>query len=275
MVLKSIKTGFFLYDGGVLFGVAPKVAWSAVYPADENNFCQLTMRSLLIQTDGKVVLIDTGVGTKNADIMEEIGFSGLQTWDELLHPYNLTPADVTDVVLTSLHFEHCGGCTYFDYDMNLNLTFPNATVHVAEEQWKSLLNPSERERCMFIPADVMEIFKKEKLHVIKDGETFTVCNGVELHQVTANTNNMLVAYINDGNRDYVFASDVIPTAGNLSLDWLDAHDLYPVQAQDVKDKLLKHAVAENLWVIFPKDNRFDCAKVIKNEDYEVAETLNL
>lgn len=269
MVLKSIKTGFFLYDGGVLFGVAPKVAWSKAYPADENNFCRLTLRSLLIMVDNRVILVDTGIGTKNAEILADFGYSGVQSWDQLLKPYNLTCDDVTDVVLTSLHFEHCGGCTTLDEEGNIDLTFPNATYHISDEQMKAMINPSERERCMFIPTDIMAALKQDKLNVLKE-PVYNLCQGVELKLVTANTVDMIVPYIDEGEYKYIFAGDVIPTSGNVALDWLDAHDLYPVQALDAKDALLKEAVEKDYWIIFPKEDRFDCARIDKDEDYVIA-----
>ena len=274
MVLDSIKTGFFLYDAGVLFGVAPKMAWQGCYPVDSNNLCRLTMRCLMVRTEGKVILFDTGIGVKNADIMEECGFSGLTFWGEMLQPYGVKIEDVTDIVLSSLHFEHCGGCTHINYDQQIELTFPNATVHVSERQWLSLLNPSERERCMFIQADVMEVFKQEKLHVIKEDE-YQICEGVNLKVVDANTKGQIVSYIENNGKTYVFAGDVIPTSANVPLDWLDAHDLYPVDALDTKNSLLKVAAEKGYAIVFAHDEGVDCATVSKTDDFQINEKIKL
>ena len=267
MVLNSIKTGKFLYDGGSLFGVAPKLAWSEFYPADTDNRCTLVMRSLLVQTDNKKILFDTGVGLKHADVMEEFGFYDMRNIVEEVEKCGCKCEEITDIVLTSLHFEHCGGTTYLDFDQNIALTFPNATVHVGERQWVSMLNANEREKYMIIPSDVMEAFKKEKLHVLKEDEALSP--EVELKLVDGHTQAQIVAYIHDGDQTFVFAGDTIPTGANVHLDWLDAHDIEPLKALETKKAILDDAIANDYWMIFPHDARFACAKIQKEEDYHI------
>lgn len=267
MVLNSIKTGKFLYDGGSLFGVAPKLAWSEFYPADTDNRCTLVMRSLLVQTDNKKILFDTGVGLKHADVMEEFGFYDMRNIVEEVEKCGCKCEEITDIVLTSLHFEHCGGTTYLDFDQNIALTFPNATVHVGERQWVSMLNANEREKYMIIPSDVMEAFKKEKLHVLKEDEA--LCPEVELKLVDGHTQAQIVAYIHDDDQTFVFAGDTIPTGANVHLDWLDAHDIEPLKALETKKAILDDAIANDYWMIFPHDARFACAKIQKEEDYHI------
>ena len=267
-MLCSIKNGFFLYDGGSLFGVAPKMAWQEAYSADADNRCRLVMRSLLVKTADRLIMIDAGVGIKHADVMATFGFSKLKNFDELLAPMGYKCSDITDLVLTHLHFEHCGGCTSLD-GQDLCLSFPNAMVHVGEEQWKTMLNPNERERYMMIPADVMEAFKKGKLNVIK--ETFDLCEGVQLRLVDGHSKAQIVPYITAGDRTYVFAGDVIPTSAHLSLDWLDAHDIDPLTALAGKQSMLEEAVKEGQWIIFPHDAQLPCAKICKKEDFQILE----
>lgn len=268
-MLYSIKTGFFLYDGGSLFGVAPKLAWNEYYPADEDNRCKLTMRSLLIKNGKRNILIDTGVGLKNADVMEEFGFFDMKNIAEEIEKCDCKHEDITDVVLTNLHFEHCGGTTFIDYSEKIGLTFPNATIHVAESQWTSMLNPNEREKYMIIPSDVVEAMKQEKLHVLKEDEE--LCEGVCLKLVDGNTQGQIVVYIEDEGNTFVFTGDTIPTGTNTHLDWLDAHDNEPLKALDTKRQILDDAVANNHWLIFPHDARFACARILKSDDYYISE----
>ncbi|MBR6104283.1 MAG: MBL fold metallo-hydrolase [Paludibacteraceae bacterium] len=267
MVLISIKTGKFLYDGGSLFGVAPKLAWNEFYPADSDNRCTLAMRSLLVRTKDKNILFDTGVGLKHAEVMEEYGFYDLRNIADEVEKCGCKPSEVTDIVLTSLHFEHCGGTTFIDAEQNIALSFPNATVHVGERQWVGMLNANEREKYMIIPSDVMEAFKKDKLHVLKNDEF--ICPEVELRLVDGHTQAQIVAYIHDGGQTYVFVGDTIPTGANVHLDWLDAHDIEPLKALENKKAILDEAIANDHWMIFPHDVRFACAKIQKEEDYHI------
>lgn len=269
MVLNSIKTGFFLYDGGSLFGVAPKLAWNEYYPADDDNRCKLTMRSLLIRVGSRNILVDTGVGLKHADVMEEFGFFEMKNIAEEVEKCGCKCEDITDVVLTSLHFEHCGGTTFIDYEEKTSLTFPNATVHVGERQWTGMLEGNEREKYMVIPSDVTEAMKLEKLHIVKEDEK--LCPEVELKLVDGHTNAQIVVYVHDGEQTYVFTGDTIPTGVNVRLDWLDAHDIEPLKALASKKEILDDAVANGHWLIFPHDARFGCAKVQKEEDYFISE----
>lgn len=272
-MLNSIKTGNFLYDGGALFGVAPKLAWKEYYPADADNRCNLVMRSLLIQTGTRNILVDTGVGLKNADVMEEFGFFNMKDITVELEKCGCKPEDITDIVLTSLHFEHCGGTTAIGAGDKVELNFPNATVHVAESQWKTLLDPNERERYMMIPVDVMEVLKQDKLHVVKEDEQ--ICPEVELKLVNGHTEGLLLVYIFDGDDTYVYTGDSIPTGVNVHLDWLDAHDIDPLKALATKKELLDIAIANKQWLIFPHDARFACARIAKNEDYYISEVSEL
>lgn len=265
MDLFNIETGFFLVDGGALFGVVPKLAWNAEYECDENNFCKLVMRSLLIKSKNKLILVDAGVGIKHQDVMSEFGFSGLKPVEEELKRLGFSCSDVTDVVLTHLHFEHCGGCTWIDYDFKLQMTFPNATHWVAEEQWKAMLNPSAREENSFFLADMMEVFKKEKLKWINDEQE--IADGVRLAFADGHTKAQIVVYVNDGKENIIFAGDVVPTAANVPLDWLSAYDLDQVAALEAKRNILEFAVKNGSKLFFCHDKNVVSAKIAKAKDF--------
>ena len=271
MEIYKIETGFFSCDGGANFGTVPKVMWSRAYAADDGNFCTMAMRSILIRLKKKVILIDTGVGDKHLDIMEGYGFREVIRFETALQQFGLSCADVTDVVLTHLHFDHCGGCTWIDRNFELQLTFPHATHWVSEAQWKNLLNPNLREENAYFSADMMPVFKQEKLKLITE-DTF-LSKEIELKLFSGHTEGQIVPYIVDKNHTWVFVGDVIPTAANIPLDWLSAYDIDQVKAIEGKKRLLEQAVEEKQRLIFQHDAYTECATIQKKIDFEIAEKI--
>ena len=269
MKLFKIETGFFLSDGGACFGSVPKLAWAGSYPADEDNFCMYSMRSLLVQEGDRLILIDTGVGTKHWDIMEDFGFREMVTLESQLAKYGYTCQDVTDVVLTHLHFEHCGGCTWIDQEFKLRMTFPNATHWVSEAQWKNLLAPNIAEENSMFSADVMEVFNQDKFRFITTDTQ--LCKGVSLKLVSGHSADQIVVYLEKDGRTFVFAGDVVPTSAHLPLRWLSAIDVDQVSALTGKNELLETAVKEKQVLIFAHDFYTPCASVVKDDDFGVGE----
>jgi len=273
MQIYKIETGFFSCDGGAIFGTTPKVLWKNFYLADESNFCSMAMRSLLVHLNDKLVLIDTGVGSKHLDIMSDYGFHDVVQFETELQKIGFSCKDVTDVILTHLHFDHCGGCTWIDKKLELQLTFPNATHWVSEAQWKNMLNPNLREENAYFAADMMPVFKQEKLKLITKEER--ICKEIELRLFSGHTEGQIVPYISEQNRTFVFVGDVIPTAANIPLDWLSAYDVNQMEAIEGKQKLLEEAVAERQILIFEHDAYTECATVRKGRDFEVEETMEI
>ena len=273
MKLYKIETGFFLSDGGAVFGTVPKVLWKNFYPADESNFCTMAMRSLLIHLKNKLVLVDTGVGNKHLDVMSDYGFRDIVRFETELQKIGFSCKDVTDVILTHLHFDHCGGCTWIDRNLELQLTFPNAIHWASEAQWKNMLNPNLREENAYFMADMMPVFKQEKLKLITKDEQ--ICKEIELRLFSGHTEGQIVPFIFDRDRTFVFAGDVIPTAANVPLDWLSAYDVNQIEAIEGKQKLLGKAVAEKQILIFEHDVYTECATIRKRQDFEIDEIINI
>jgi len=273
MKLFKIETGFFSSDGGAYFGSVPKLAWQEAYPADKNNLCKMAMRSILIKTEDKLILIDTGIGIKHLDVMEDYGFYGIIRFEEELNKLGFSCNDVTDVVLTHLHFEHCGGCTWIDSNFQLQLTFPNATHWISDEQWKNMLQPNLAEENSIFMADVMEIFKQNKLKTIK--EETTLCEGVTLKLFSGHSIDQIVPYIKTKERTYVFVGDVIPTAANVPLYWLSAYDIDQIAALSGKKAILDEAAKQNQAIIFEHDSYTECATIKKGEDFEIEEKVEI
>ena len=273
MKLHKIETGFFSADGGAIFGAVPKVLWQKFYPVDESNFCTMAMRSLLVELKDRLVLIDTGVGNKHLDVMSDYGFRDIIQFEMELQKIGFSCKDVTDVILTHLHFDHCGGCTWIDRNFELQLTFPNATHWVSEAQWKNMLNPNLREENAYFMADIMPVFKQEKLKLLTENEW--IGNEIELRLFSGHTAGQIVPYLFDKERTFVFVGDVIPTAANIPLDWLSAYDVNQIEAIEGKQKLLEEAVAEKQVLIFQHDAYTECATVRKGRDFEVETRLQL
>jgi glyoxylase-like metal-dependent hydrolase (beta-lactamase superfamily II) len=271
MKIFPIITGSFVNDGGANFGIVPKVLWKDLYPADENNLCNMVMRSLLVSTKRRLVLIDPGVGNKHLDVMENYGFRNVINFETELQKIGFSCNDITDVVLTHLHFDHCGACTYIDRNFELQMTFPNATHWVSEAQWKNALNPNIAESNSYFLADIMPVFKKEKLRFLT--EDIAISKEIELKLFDGHTEGQLVAYIRHNDKVILFAGDVIPTAVNIPLDWLSAYDIDNIKAMQGKQKIMEEAVLNKQFIVFVHDAYTECATVSKKQDYQVEKTV--
>ena len=198
MKLYKIEAGNFQVDGGAIFGVVPKRVWQKRYPCNEDNFCRLAMRCLLIDTGDRKILIDSGTGDKQLDYLKYYDFNGVVNFDEELKKYGLKCSDITDVILTHLHFDHCGGCTKYNADRSkVELTFPNATHWVGEAQWKNFLNPNVREGDSYFPENMLLVHEAGKLKLVTDNQL--VCSDVEVRIFNGHTVGQLVTYIHDRN----------------------------------------------------------------------------
>lgn len=273
MKLYKIETGFFSSDGGACFGTVPKAAWQLAYPSVENNLCKMAMRSLLVETDDRLILIDTGVGIKHLDVMGDYGFYDIIRFETELNKLGHSCQDITDVVLTHLHFDHCGGCTWIDQNFQIQLTFPNATHWVSDSQWQNMLQPNIAEEDSIFMADVMEIFKQEKLKTIK--EDTNICPEIRLKLFSGHTKDQIVPYIKAKERTFVFVGDVIPTSANVPLKWLSAYDIDQTAALEAKTNILEDATANHHALIFEHDAYTECATVKKGKDWEIDEKIEI
>ncbi len=206
--LYKIETGNFMSDGGAIFGIIPKIMWEKQYPADEDNNCNLSMRSLLVETDERVVLIDTGVGNKQSEkFYSYCKLNGDATLLGSLKDAGFMPEDVTDVILTHLHFDHDGGHVVRDDKGRLSLLFPNATHWVAKAQWENYLDSNIREGAVYFPEDMMPVKEAGKLKIIEnEGEHIP---GIEFRIFNGHTPGMIVPVIDYNKRKVVFMADLM------------------------------------------------------------------
>ncbi|MEO8665550.1 MAG: MBL fold metallo-hydrolase [Ignavibacteria bacterium] len=263
--LYPVQTGLFRLDGGAMFGVVPKNLWQKTNPSDDQNRIEMCTRALLLDNGKKKILIDTGVGYKLSEKVNKIydvDFSEY-TIEKGLNDLNLKKEDITDVILTHLHFDHTGGSTYYDEDRKLKPAFPNAVYHVQEKQYEWALNPTERDRASFFPENYKPLEDNKTLNKI-NGE-FRFDEFITLLPVNGHTSNMQLIKISDDENTLLYTADLIPTAGHVPAPYIMGYDLFPLTTLEEKHKYLKD-ISENNWtVFFEHDPHNECVKVGQNE----------
>lgn len=260
MKLYKIETGTFQVDGGAAFGVVPKRVWQKRYPCNNENFVRLAMRCLLIETGDKLILIDSGTGDKQLEYLKYYDFVGVISFETELNKLGFCCSDITDVVYTHLHFDHCGGSTRYNSDKtNIELTFPNATHWVGEAQWKNFLNPNIREGDSYFPENIQPIHDAGKLKLVTENQW--LCPDVELRLFNGHTVGQLVSYIHSDEKTYVYVGDVIPIAACLPVAWISAYDTYPITAMEEKKALLDEAAEKKQILFFEHDAYTECCTV--------------
>ncbi|MDF9829276.1 MBL fold metallo-hydrolase [Parabacteroides sp. PF5-6] len=273
MKIEVIDTGFFYADGGAMFGAIPKTAWRRRYPSDEANGCVLAMRTLLVTTDdGRTILIDTGAGDKHLRYLSYYRFFNLIDLTEALAQRQILPGQVTDVILTHLHFDHCGYCTRYNADGKPVVTFPNARHWVSQAQWSNFLTPNALEKDSYFPENILPVEEAGLLQLVT--EKTALCPAIDLHLFDGHTPGQLVPYIHTPERTFVFAGDVIPLAASLSPEWISAYDTYPVTSYNEKLRLLEQAAREHQAILFCHDAYTTCTTVKKTgKSYKSLENI--
>lgn len=275
MNIEIIDTGRFYADGGAMFGAIPKTAWSRRYPSNETNGCILTTRSLLIKLPERVVLVDNGAGYKHLSQLGYYNFFNQTDLKEELRKKGIAPEQVTDMVLTHLHFDHCGYSTQKDDKTGrLFPSFPNATHWVGSRQWENFLHPNPLEKDAYFIDNMQAIADNGLLRLI-DTDT-TLCPGIELRIFDGHTPGQLVPYITTPQRTFVFAGDVIPLAASVSPEWISAYDTHPLTSYQEKVRLLEEAAREKQALIYCHDAYTRCSTVKKVADfYKKHNVINL
>lgn len=267
MEIDLIDTGCFYADGGAMFGAIPKTAWSRRYPSNEKNGCILTMRSLLISKyPEKIILVDNGAGNKHLDQLSYYNFFNLVDLEEELRKKGITPEQVTDVILTHLHFDHCGYSTRKEEKTGeLYPSFPNATHWVSRKQWENFLHPNPLEKDSYFMENMQAIADKGLLRLI-DTDT-KLCPDIELRIFDGHTPGQIVPYITTSEQTFVFAGDVIPLVASVSPEWISAYDTYPVTSYQEKVRMLEEAAREGQVLIYCHDAYTKCSTVKKVNNF--------
>lgn len=262
MKLHVIDAGNFKLDGGAMFGVVPKTLWSKQIPADELNLCSWKMRCLLVENGKQLILIDTGMGDKQDPRWQ--GFYFRHGDANLLTSINKAgfgAADITDVVLSHLHFDHAGGAVSWNSQRDgYEPTFPNARYWTAASHWSWATQPNPREKASFLKENIMPLHERGVLHFY-DQQAIPPFEGIEMRYFYGHTEQMMVPIIDTGHRKVVFMADLIPSHAHVPLAWVMGYDVRPLQSMSEKELLLHEAVQHDYLLFFDHDPFFDCGVV--------------
>ena len=283
MNLFSINTGYFKLDGGAMFGVVPKSMWNKLNPADENNLCSWALRCLLIEDEGRLILIDNGMGDKqDAKFFGHYYLHGNDTLDKSLAQHGFTKADITDVFLTHMHFDHCGGSIIKEGD-KLVPAFKNATYWSNEQHWKWATVPNDREKASFLKENILPIQESGQLKFVEvNGEwkmvngEWSMENGVDIRPsgilydvsiIIANghTDAMMLPVIKYKGRTIVFMADLLPSISHIPLPYVMAYDMFPLTTLQEKKSFLTEALEKDYILFFEHDPVNECCTLQQTE----------
>jgi len=267
MKLYPINTGLFKLDGGAMFGVVPKSLWKKTNPPDSNNMCSWAMRCLLIETEKKLILIDTGIGNKQSEkFFSHFHLHGNNNLIRSIKNHGFTKNDITDVILTHLHFDHCGGAVN-QIQNEYHLAFPNANYWTNKKHWEWANNPNQREKASFLKENFIPIKEKNKLNFLDEG---FFCDGIEIKFFHGHTDSQIIPFITTNNKTIVFCADLLPSTGHVPLPYVMGYDIRPLTTLIEKEKFLNEAIEKKYILFLEHDYYNECCSIIKiNNKYSV------
>jgi hypothetical protein len=268
MKLYSIESGKFKLDGGAMFGVVPKSIWNKLVPADENNMCSWALRCLLIEDGNRLILVDNGMGNKqDAKFFGHYYLHGDDTLEQSLAKHGFSKDDITDVVLTHLHFDHCGGSIERMGD-KLVPAFKNATYWSNERHWLWATQPNEREKASFLKENILPIQESGQLQFINSPETGFSSTGllgetsftdnICFRFANGHTDRMMLPQIQYKGQTLVYMADLLPSIAHIPLPYVMGYDMFPLTTLNEKKRFLQEALAGNYVLFFEHDAQHEC-----------------
>jgi glyoxylase-like metal-dependent hydrolase (beta-lactamase superfamily II) len=255
MKLHRIETGNFMLDGGAMFGVVPKALWERTNPADEKNRIKMAARSLLIEDGDRLILIDTGMGNKQSDkFFGHYALWGNHSLDNSLKAAGFHRDDITDVFLTHLHFDHCGGAIQFNRSGALEPAFKNAHFWSHKNHWDWASNPNSREKASFLSENILPISESGQLKLLKETDRqITTPLGFDVLLMDGHTEKQMLPLIEYKGKTIVFAADLIPTVGHLPIPYVMGYDTRPLLTLEEKASFLKRALEDDFLLYLEHD----------------------
>lgn len=279
MKLHALNTGMFKLDGGAMFGVVPKTLWQKTNPADEYNMCTWAMRSMLIEDGNKLILIDAGIGDKQSEkFFSHYYLHGDDSLHGNLKKLGFHADDITDVFLTHLHFDHCGGAINRVGENQFAPAFKNATFWSNEKHWQWATVPNAREKASFLSENILPIQESGQLKFIERTGNFTenVFNDFGVLFVDGHTESQMIPHIQYKGRTLVFMADLLPSVGHIPVPYVMGYDTRPLITLDEKSKFLKRAADENFVLFLEHDGVNQCCTLQNTEKgIRLHETFNL
>jgi len=265
--LSIFSDGTYPLDGGAFFGVVPKVMWSRKVTADERNYVQAGLNSLLIRTGKQTVLVETGMGNKLSERMVKFYGQPAKLLTNL-SAAGIAPDDIDIVINTHLHFDHCGWNTVRSKGGKIVPTFPRAKYYAPEGEWQYARRPSERDAISYIPENYDPLVESGQMTLLKSGEE--IVPGISVKTFPGHTAHMQAVIAESGGRTACYISDLIPTTAHIDLTWGMSFDLYPLQTVESKKQYYEKAIAEKWLTVFTHDPKVPWAYVEKDEAGKMA-----
>lgn len=262
MKLSIIQAGNFKLDGGACFGVVPRSLWQKTYPAGEDNLLPVCTRCLLVDTGERRVLIDAGIGDKQSGkFAEHLHRFGEYNLLQSLEDAGYRADDITDVILTHLHYDHCGGVIRRHSEMpdSYEPVFPNAMLHVSHAQWEWAMHPNAREGASFLIENLQPMMESGQLRWLEEGN---FCEGISVRLFNGHTEGQAIPFISAGKKTVVFMADFIPTASHLPLPYVAAFDTRPLLAMEEKEEFLNEAADKGYILFFEHDYHQECCTAV-------------
>ena len=281
MNLYSINTGYFKLDGGAMFGVVPKSIWHKINPADGNNLCSWALRCLLIEDEDRLILIDTGLGDKqDAKFFGHYYLHGNDTLDKSLAGHGFDRDDITDVILTHLHFDHCGGSIMREGDQ-LVPAFKNAMYWSDRTHWDWAIRPNDREKASFLKENILPIEQSGQLRFVQPGYIIeegimpenpeaplafnSFSNNVSIRYVNGHTAAMMLPQIKYRDKTIVYMADLLPSQGHIPIPYIMAYDMFPLKTLYEKKSFLQEAARNDYILFFEHDPVYECCDLQQTE----------
>ena len=261
MKLYTINAGHFKLDGGAMFGVVPKSMWKKLNPPDENNMCNWAMRCLLIEDEGRLILIDNGMGNKQDEKFFGYYFlNGDDTLEKSLAKNGFSKDDITDVFLTHLHFDHCGGSIEKAGD-KLVPAFKNATYWSNESHWQWAVHPNDREKASFLKENILPIQESEKLKFIETKEGIEFGKSLKIRFVNGHTESMMLPEIKYKEKTIIYMADLLPSVAHIPIPYVMAYDTRPLETLKEKKSFLTEAQQKDFILFFEHDPEIECCNL--------------
>ena len=269
MKLYSVNCGHFKLDGGAMFGVVPKSMWNKLNPSDDNNMCSWALRSLLIEEGNRLILVDNGMGDKqDAKFFGHYYLHGDDTLDRSLAKHGFHRNDITDVILTHLHFDHCGGSIVRDGDRFIP-AFPNARFWSNERHWKWATEPNAREKASFLKENILPIQASGQLHFVEEHNVLNpgaplplyasgILPELQFYFAQGHTDAMMLPVLQYNGKRLVFMADLLPSAAHIPLPYVMAYDMFPLTTLNEKKYFLETAAQEEYVLFYQHDPMHEC-----------------